>query len=613
MSAPHHDGSARYVSTLAPALGETVTVLVRVRAGDPATGVWVRSTPDGEPRFAEAVVDRTTATDRWWRAEVEMRNPVTGYRFLLRDPAGGYRWLTAAGVAAHDVPDATDFRLVAGDPPPAWSRDAVVYEIFPDRYARSVVARSRELPSWAVACDWDTPVIGRGLETPRQVYRGDLDGVVDRLDHVADLGANALYLTPIFPARSNHRYDAASFDRVDPLLGGDEALRRLASAVHGRGWRLVGDLTTNHCGDAHPWFVAARSCVDAPEREMFYFGDGGYESWLGVPTLPKLNWGSAQLRRRFFGGPAGFGGLTSATGVDPAGVAVRWLDIFDGWRVDVANMTGRRRIDDYAHEVARLMRAAVTRAHPDALLVAEHAHDATADLDVGGWHGTMNYAGFTRPVWSWLRAEDLELPFLGVPGGVPRIPGGAAVATMRAFAARMSWRSLTHSWTLLGSHDTARIRTVVGTAARHEVAAGLLLTLPGTPMVFAGDELGLTGVNGEHSRTPMPWHRRLAWDTAHLARYRALIALRRGYAALREGGLRWLHADDEVLVFARETAQETVLVQARRGSGAPVRLPLASGEAAEPLYGDQALRPDREGWVQLPGEGPSFGIWRLPP
>ncbi|HZN16765.1 MAG TPA: glycoside hydrolase family 13 protein [Micromonosporaceae bacterium] len=627
MNGPHHDGSGRYVSTLAPALGETVSVLVRVPAGDPANAVWVRSTPDGEPRFGAAVVDRTTPTERWWRAEVEVRNPVTGYRFLLRDAAGGYRWLTAAGLVAHDVPDATDFRLVAGDPPPAWNRDAVVYEIFPDRYARSVVARSRELPDWAVACDWDTPVAARGPQTPYQVYRGDLDGVVDRLDHVAALGANAVYLTPVFPARSNHRYDAVDFDRVDPLLGGEPALRRLAAAVHGRGWRLVGDLTTNHCGDGHPWFVAARSSVDAPERKMFHFfaDGGGYESWLGVGSLPKLNWGSARLRHRFLKGPAASaaGPTTSAAGgadrTGSAGVAVRWLDVFDGWRVDVANMTGRCRGDDHAHEVARMMRAAVARTRPDGLLVAEHAHDASGDLDIGGWHATMSYAGFTRPVWSWLRADDLDLPdLIGVPGGVPRVTGGAAVATMRAFAARVSWRSLTHSWTLLGSHDTARIRTVVGTAARHEVAAGLLLTMPGTPMVFAGDELGLTGTNGEGSRTPMPWHRRKAWDTAHLDRYRALVALRRGCPALREGGLRWLHVDDEVLVYARETAQETVLVQARRGSGQPVRLPVDApagtgpAGAAEPLYGDQTLRLDRDGCVQLPGDGPSFGVWRLP-
>ena len=588
---PHHDGSALHVPNQAPVPGETVTVFARV----PATvhSVHVRSTPDGEPRITEAVPDRVDGDEVWWRAEVEVRNPVTRYRFLVDGC-----WLTAAGLVAHDVPDATDFRLVAYDPPPAWLRDAIVYQVFPDRFGRSAGAAGRAYPEWAIACDWDTPVVPRGPETPRQLYGGDLDGIAEHLDHIARTGANTVYLTPIFPARSNHRYDAAAFDRVDPLLGGDGALRRLADAVHARGWRLIGDLTTNHCGDGHPWFTAAVSGIDAPERAMFYFDrdSGDYESWYGHKTLPKFNWASSELRHRFLD--------------PPYGVVGRWLDVLDGWRVDVANMTGRRGTDDLNHEVARLLRRAAVAARRDAALVAEHVHDSSDDVDRDGWHGTMNYTGFLRPVWSWLRADDLGLPdFLGVPGGVPRRGGPATVETMRAFAGRVSWRALVHSWSLLGSHDTARIRTVVGDAARHEVAVALLMTLPGTPMVFSGDEIGSTGTNGEDSRTPFPWQRPDSWDTATLARYASLAALRRNHEALRHGGLRWLHASDDVLVYLRETAGERLLVQARRASGPGVRLRVT---AAECLYGNAAgLVAGAGGVAELPGDGPSCAVWRI--
>jgi alpha-glucosidase len=577
---PHHDGSERYVSTPAPALGDTVTLFVRVGAGEGIRQVHVRTTPDGEPRFAAATVDRVAGGEVWWRAEVEVRNPVTNYRFLL----DGTRWLTAAGVVAHDLPDATDFRLVAYDPPPAWAADAVVYEIFPDRFARSPAAGSRTPPDWAIACDWArTPVVGRGPQTEFQFYGGDLDGISARLDHIAALGANTVYLTPIFPAPSNHRYNASSLDVVDPLLGGDEALTRLASAVHGRGWRLLGDVTTNHTGNTHPWFTA-------PEKELYYFsGDGDYESWLGVRTLPKLNWGSTVVRRRF------------------ADIMTGWLDRLDGWRVDVANMTGRRGADAYLREVAALLRRAVVAARPDALLLAEHAHDASGDLDCDGWHGTMNYAGFTRPLWSWLRAPELDLPdFLGVPGGVPNRDGPAAVATMRAFGAQRSWRSLTTSWNLLGSHDSTRIRTVVGDAARGEIAAGLLLTLPGTPMIFAGDEWGLRGENGEYSRTPMPWH--LEHDGVTFAYYRALVALRQAHPALRRGGLRWAHVDTDTMVFLRETTDEAILVLARRAPGRPVSL--AGLSAAVNIYGGA---PDLPPGATLPADGPTFQAWQLLP
>jgi alpha-glucosidase len=282
---------------------------------------------------------------------------------------------------------------------------------------------------------------------------------------------------------------------------------------------------------------------------------------------------------------------------------VRWLDALDGWRIDVANMTGRRGADDFALSVARRMRAAVTAARPDALLLAEHAHDASADLDRGGWHGAMNYAGFTRPLWTWLRSDDLALPnFLGVPGGVPRRTGGAAVDAMRTFGAVVSWQSRLASWNLLGSHDTPRVRTVVGDAARHEVAAGLLLTLPGTAMLFAGDEIGLRGGNGEGSRTPMPWHRPREWDSATLHTYRRLIALRRAEPALRCGGLRWLHVGDDALAFVREGAERgaDILVYARRAPGRPVRLP--GVVIGENLYGGAG--------PQLTGDGPTLQVWR---
>ncbi|GAA4567373.1 maltodextrin glucosidase [Micromonospora coerulea] len=599
---PHHDGSATYVPEQEPALGQTVPVFVRVPADADVRQVHVRTTGDGEPRFAEASVDRRAGGDVWWRADVEVRNPVSNYRFMLTGGTG-YRWLNAAGLVDHDVPDNGDFKLVSYAPPPAWARDAVIYQIFPDRFARSAAADGRTAPDWAIACDWDTPVIGRGPETPRQFYGGDLDGITERLDHLDRLGVNSVYLTPIFPARSNHRYDAASFDTVDPLLGGDAALARLAAAVRARGWRLLGDITSNHTGDAHEWFTRAASDVNAHERELYYFDEatGDYESWSGVKSLPKLNWGSAELRRRF------------ATAGDS--LLRRWLRPpygLDGWRVDVANMTGRRGADAYTHEVARLLREVVADTRPDGLLLAEHGHDHTGDLDRDGWHGTMNYVGFTDPIWSWLRRGDAPVPnFLGTPGGAPRRDAGAVLATMNTYRSLISWRSYVHSWQLLGSHDSARIRTVVGDAARQEVAAGLLATMPGTPVVFAGDELGLTGSNGEGSRTPMPWHRPERWDQHTFAAYRSLLALRRGEPALRHGGLRWVHADPDTLVFLREAPTGSVLVLARRAPGAPLRL---SGlPAGENIHGGgPALRPDPTGVVTLPADGPTFQAWRLP-
>nr|WP_055501681.1 glycoside hydrolase family 13 protein [Nonomuraea pusilla] len=594
----HHDGSADHVSTLAPEPGETVTVFVRTPKGH-GGGVHVRTTPDGEPHFTEALVDRETEHEIWWRADVVARNPVTRYRFLLTDPdaAAGYRWLNGSGLHAGDVPDAHDFRLLTHAAPPGWARDAVVYEIFPDRFARS--SARRPLPGWAEERGWDDPVTGTGPSTPREFFGGDLDGVRERLGHITALGANTLYLTPVFPAPSNHRYNASSFTEIDPLLGGDAAYRRLVDEAHARGLRVLGDLTTNHCGSTHPWFQAALAGEDAPEREMFVFGDGelGYEAWMGVASLPKFDWRSDLLRRRMIE-------------ADDS-VVRRWIRFgLDGWRVDVANMTGRLRGDDLTREVAARFRHAMTEENPATVVLAEHAHDAAGDLDAGGWHGTMNYAGFTRPVWSWLRGPDVRMPFLGVPAPVPRLGGDTVLATMRAFAAQISWRSLTHSWSLVSSHDTARIRTVCGgDPALVEVAAGLMFTLPGTPMLYAGDELGLEGAWGEDGRRTMPWDRRDSWDTRTLAAYRGLGALRGAHDALRHGGLRWVHASRDALVFLREHAGERLLVLAARAAHDPVRLRL--GGAAAPVYGSEELAAGPDGTYTLPSDGPAFHVWRL--
>jgi alpha-glucosidase len=164
-----------------------------------------------------------------------------------------------------------------------------MYQVFPDRFARSAQAAARPTPEWAIPAAWNEPVDPVMPGRSQQFYGGDLDGVIDKLDHLESLGVNLLYLTPVFPAASNHRYDASSFDRVDPLLGGDDALARLVDAAHARGIRVIGDLTSNHSGDRHEWFQAALGHPGAPEEEFYYFTDDAnteYVSWIVYPSLP---------------------------------------------------------------------------------------------------------------------------------------------------------------------------------------------------------------------------------------------------------------------------------------------------------------------------------------
>lgn len=552
---PHHDGSELYVDA----------DVLRVQVPGDVDAVVLRYVEDGEARGVEASPDG----DGWWSARLPLTNPVMNYRWLLSGGEFGYAWLNGVGLVTHDVPDADDF-VFSSDAGPDWHLRSVVYEIFPDRFATT--GAGGDPPEWAVPRAWHQLPEGRSPETPFEWFGGDLPGVEAHLDHIQRLGANVIYLTPVFPAGSTHRYDATTFEHVDPLLGGDEALVSLTKAAHARGMHVVSDLTTNHTGDRHEWFTGG-------ERELYLFDESGdYEAWWGIKSLPKLNWRSPELRRRL------------------QHVARKWLQPpyeLDGWRVDVANMSGRTGATDLNRDVAPTLRRVLG---DDSLLVAENFHDYRPDFR--GWHGVMNYAGFSRPVWAWLRG-DLALRYFELPIPMPRFDGTASVATMRAFRAGVPWNFALQSWTILDSHDSPRFRTMAGSEDRQLVGVGLQMTTPGVPMLFAGDELGLEGEWGEDARRTMPWDEPLP---QLFEQYRRLIALRRSSDALARGSLRYACVDADVIAYVRETRDERLLCLASRAPHEPVRLPLT---AEETLYGD-----DPEDGA-FPADGPSFHVWRL--
>ena len=245
--------------------------------------------------------DRTTGEGVRWRAEVRVHNPVTPYRFALEGGPFGYRWLNGGGVHDHDVPDVEDFRIVTFAPPPSWLADRVAYQIFPDRFASS--GAPRHWPSWAAVSAWDDPI--DPSRSTQQLYGGDLAGIEARLDHIERLGVNLLYLTPFFPAESSHRYNASTFDHVDPLLGGDGALSSLLAGVAPSRVRVIGDITANHSGDTHGWFQTARADAGSAEAGFYFFRHhpDEYEAWFGVPSLPKFDLRNEALRRRLVDGP----------------------------------------------------------------------------------------------------------------------------------------------------------------------------------------------------------------------------------------------------------------------------------------------------------------------
>jgi alpha-glucosidase len=260
------------------------------------------------------------------------------------------------------------------------------------------------------------------------------------------------------------------------------------------------------------------------------------------------------------------------------------------------------------------MSQAMHESRPDSLLVGEHCHDFSLDALGDGWDGVMNYAGFTRPVWTWLRDKDFAPKFLGSPLMVPRLGGSAVMETMREFAAIAPWRTISNSFNLLGSHDTTRIRTLVGQdATQVEVAAGLLFTMPGIPMMTYGDEIGMRGDFGEDGRRPMPWDDAGRWDGRILEVYRGLISARNASHALRQGGLRWVHSGEDVLVFLRESTEQSALIHCARAAHEPILIStqhLTGVAEAHTAYGRDLIFEGDD--VSLAAHAPQVSIWTWP-
>ncbi|MBN1965992.1 MAG: maltodextrin glucosidase, partial [Anaerolineae bacterium] len=584
LESAHHDGSASYVSNPYPAFGETVTLRLRTGSDAPVRRVFIRTCPDGEQFFQAMQPLEATPPVQWWQGELSATMPAVNYRFVI-EAEDGVWWLTAAGVSLAEPRDDTDFCLLADYAPVPWLKDAVFYQVYPDRFANGDPGNDPQPQDFtylghpARTLPWGAPLPDETSRTTT-FYGGDLPGITAHLDYIEDLGVNALYLNPVFAAYSSHRYDAITFEHVDPHLGGDDALIALREALSARGMRYLLDITPNHCGLAHPWFQAAQADPHVPEAEFFHFTDhpAEYASWLGFKALPKFNYASEALRRRIYAGEDA--------------IFRRWLRppfAADGWRVDVANMTGRLERLQVGGEVARGIRAAVKAARPDAYLMGENFHDATPQLQGDQWDGVMNYMGFAIPLWHWLRGyQQGAIHFHDEITSPAPYPTATLAATWLDRLGAVPWAVALQQFNLLGSHDTHRIRSLVGeNDALHRLAVVLLMTFPGVPCVLYGDEIGLVDVPVWRGIDCMTWDD-ARWDHALRAFYKDLIVLRRRSDVLQCGGFQLLAVEPDTLAYQREGAAGRVIVVAQRS---------ASGRAAGPLPVAHGGVPDRTRFV----------------
>jgi alpha-glucosidase len=558
-----------------------VKIRLRTAVSPHLQHVLLRTVPDGEQCLSPLKANQKEAAGvcQWWEIRLPIAMPVTSYRFLIITDEGAY-WYNARGLHSYNPTDAEDFKLLADFQSPAWLKDAVFYQIFPDRFADgdpSTNVRDGEYDYAgyrARARGWAEPPTTGTRAAMVEFYGGDLLGIKDHLDYLLDLGVNAIYLNPIFTALSNHRYDVTDYYSVDPHLGGDPALVDLREALTQHAMRFILDIVPNHCGMKHPWFQAALADPNAPTAEYFTFRKhpDDYETWLGVSTLVKLNYSSAALREAMY--------------ADEDSVFRHWLRtpyLADGWRIDVANMLARQGANQLGMEVGRGIRRAVKEANPQAYLMGENFFDATPQLQGDCWDGVMNYAGFALPLRDWLGPVRIN-----VPGQAQWINTGnplttqALVDSWAAFRAGIPWAIATQQYNLIGSHDTPRAFALLGgDRGLLRLVVALLFTYPGIPSVYYGDEIGLGGGQGLYSRQCMSWDQS-TWDLDLQAYYKALIHLRRTAPALIDGGFQVVWVEPDTLVFQRDTEDQTILVMVQRGSVTRPAGPFPVSHAALP-------------------------------
>ena len=459
----------------------------------------------------------------YWAADLQLHPPRLRYRFGL-DTADGLRWFGWDGLRDEPAPrGAFEFAYLAeGDQPdsPDWARGAVFYQIFPDRFARGKVAHRK-----GPVAPWDS------RPTSKTFLGGDLDGIIEHLDHISALGADALYLTPIFTAPSNHKYDTADFFNVDPDFGGNDALHRLVAALHERGMGLVLDGVFNHVGATWPPFVDVLKRGDrSPHASWFYFQGKSYETWAtNVASLPKLRTSEPAVRELV------------------CDVGRFWVKEYgiDGWRLDVAN--------EVDHALWRAFRAAVRAVNQRAFMVGEIWEWALPWLRGDQFDSTMNYP-VRSAILRYAGAGKVASPLEGTIDGAGFLN---AVDRVRA-----AYPEPIHDllYNLIGSHDEVRPLTALEKDRDSlAVAAALLFALPGIVSIYYGDEVGMYGANDPFNRAGMVWDASRQ-DQKLLALFRRLGALRRELPVLRSGGYQRLGDQDGAAAFARGSGVGRVVV-----------------------------------------------------
>ncbi|MEK6751973.1 MAG: glycoside hydrolase family 13 protein [Chloroflexota bacterium] len=471
---------------------------------------------------------------------------------------------------------------------PTWVQDAIFYQIFPDRFRKNERNPAGSLPFEP----WDSAPTTYGFKG------GDLYGVIEKLDYLKELGITAIYFNPIFASASNHRYHTFDYYNVDPLLGGNDALKKLITAAHKRDIKVVLDGVFNHSSRGFWQFHhVLETGAASPYKDWFFFDEErlngkkhwgayptqheqhiiqqegslkaiGYQGWWNLPALPKFNTHTPAVREFLFD------------------VAEYWIKFgIDGWRLDVP---GDIDDDSFWQEFRRRVRAV----NPEAYIVGEIWHEAQRWLQGDQFDAVMNYL-VTAAAIGFFGGQRVNMDVVNQCGGLQgRVHPGI---NAHDFANEMD--RLLHLYNpeitraqlnLLDSHDMPRFLSCAGgDKSALKLAWLFMFTIPGAPCIYYGDEIGVDGGHDPECRKSFPWDES-KWDKSLLDYARACSALRTEHSPLRRGDYQHIHAEGDILAYSRTYKEETIhIVFNVSNEERPLELPL--GKKPRALFGAPAI------------------------
>ena len=604
------DGTSDYVIPGEPGIHEKVRLRFRT-ARDDAQEVCLIS---GGEALQMQKISSGEVFD-YYETEVQLTDTMFVYYFRIKSESEELCY-HRCGVSEHPV-EYYNFRIMPGFSTPAWAKGAVMYQIFVDRFCNGDPSNDVEDGEYVYigepVCkvkDWNEFPAAMDI---RRFHGGDLQGVLDKLDYLEELGVEVIYFNPLFVSPSNHKYDIQDYDYIDPHYGviiedGGEVLpegekdntratkyqkrtgdirnleasnrlfAKLVEEMHTRGMRVILDGVFNHCGSFNKWMDRERIYEPQPEyekgayvsaqspyRDFFHFFDEreeawpynkNYDGWWGHDTLPKLNYEDSPTLEEYI-----------------LNIGKKWVSPpynADGWRLDVAADLGYS--NEYNHIFWENFRKAVKSANPQALILAEHYGDPGEWLQGDEWDSVMNYDAFMEPLTWFLtgmekHSDERRTDLWGNADNF--------VNTMNHFMASMLTPSLQVAMNELSNHDHSRFLTrtnhIVGRVAQlgskaaeeginlavMREAVAVQMTWVGAPTVYYGDEAGVCGFTDPDSRRTYPWGQ----ENRELVEFhKEMIRIHKREKPLRTGSLKMLSWSSNVLAYARFQEGEQIIV-----------------------------------------------------